>query len=501
MNELKKIIPQKKQVKEYIIPEPSKLKISTMTIITKIGRYNKNKNKGEYTIDLDILSRFIKIDSQSCEDINSVSGGIIGIDYYSNILRGISKNKCPFYNQATVVYNYWGFRSVNIKIFNNGKLQMTGIIYENEAKHVTKFIINRFKQTKYRIYKNLIDLPNDNINDYSIVFNPKTLKYTYYRYNYNEKFDNNIVEYDNINKLKGWVSDTFIYEFLIYLNKIIEKYDNNLLTIKSKYEDMTEKMNDNQISDNGSVITKNDIDKVETEFNNLSKKNKYLKALFKRYVKVRVKDISTMNNIIEKHNDELVDDECDEKYWEFPLLDNKFEYKIDTLKIELINSNYTTKFPINNTLLHNILNKKYKLYSSYEPNDYPGVKTKFLWNKGKKTQDGICRCEIPCVSLGKKSVCTQITIAIFQSGSVIITGAKNVKQIKDCYNFINHIFKKEFKCILSVNNNGNFDELELNNKEYELNETKKILRKKRLFYIKKEDIIGLPATQKIVTEQ
>jgi hypothetical protein len=41
-----------------------------------------------------------------------------------------------FNNQTTIKFKYWGFRNVNVKIFANGQLQMTGLKYENEAKEV-----------------------------------------------------------------------------------------------------------------------------------------------------------------------------------------------------------------------------------------------------------------------------------------------------------------------------------------------------------------------------
>ena len=430
--------------KECCIPKPSELKISTMTVITSIGGYHPTEGKKDYTINLDMLSRFIEIYEENSDQTNNMLGGIVGIDYYSNILRGISKNKSPFYNQTTVIYNYWGFRSINIKIFNNGQLQMTGLINEAESKYVTKFIISKFKNTKYKVYKNLVDIPNNNLYDFNIVYNPKTSKYNYYRYNYNNNYDKFIIDYPNKDKLNGWVSDTQIYNFLNYLFDLIKNCKNS-----------------------------NDLEKTD--------KLKYLESLYKRLTIIRNKDMEITKEVVLINKDNF--EENNDKYWEFNLLDESLFYKLDRTRVELINSNYTTRFNINNTILHNILYKKYKLFSSYEPNDYPGVKNKFLWNKDKSIQDGLCYCPIPCVSLGKKTKCTQITIAIFQSGSIIITGAKNIQQIKDGYEFINNIFKVEYDKILV-----NSEQSDKSN-DFKTNEMRKILRKKRLFYIHKDDII------------
>lgn len=505
MNDLEKNINQKKEVKEYKYPNPSELKISTITIITNTGGYHPKKGKQDYLIDLDILSRFVKINDKSEDnfnDLESAKGGITYIDYYPNITRGITKGNCPFYNQATVEYSYWGFRTINVKIFNNGKLQMTGVSFKDESEYVAKFMINRFKKTKYRIYKNSSNLPDGDLYDYAIVYNPKTAKHNYYRHNYINNFNDDIIKYKNKDKLKGWISDTFIYEFVKYLydlviknNDIIKTYENKI----SRLNDIIEEGNSIQITNLGTKnidITdpESELYKLQTELDNIYIKNEYMTNLYKRLNKVRTRDIETKNAIINKHKKELDDDsdsDNDETFWEFPLLDTSLEYKLDGMKIELINSNYHTGFPINNTPLHKILNNKYKLFSSYKPDDYPGVKTKFLWNKNKKVQNGICNCKVPCISLGKKSVCVQITIAIFQSGSVIITGAKSIKQINDCYDFINNVFKCEFNKILSVNKDQS-DVLEINKQEHKINEIKKMSKKKKLFYIKKEDIKNLP---------
>ena len=46
--------------------------------------------------------------------------------------------------------------------------------------------------------------------------------------------------------------------------------------------------------------------------------------------------------------------------------------------------------------------------------------------------------------------CKQITISIFQSGSVIITGARSMEQINSAYKFINNVFKTHFDSIKKI---------------------------------------------------
>ena len=130
--------------------------------------------------------------------------------------------------------------------------------------------------------------------------------------------------------------------------------------------------------------------------------------------------------------------------------------KINNYKIVLINSDYFVGFEIRRDELHNILINKYNLYSSYEPCIYPGVNSKYYWNKDYKDVPflGKCYCQSNCNGKGNgegDGNCKKITISIFQSGSVIITGARSMEQILDAYNFINKVFKDNYDKIKKVN--------------------------------------------------
>jgi hypothetical protein len=99
-------------------------------------------------------------------------------------------------------------------------------------------------------------------------------------------------------------------------------------------------------------------------------------------------------------------------------------------------------------------------------------------------KQGCCLCNPPCASLGKKSVCTQITISIFQSGSIIITGAKSIQQIRDAYKFINKVLANNYTIIKGKNDDTRVG-------ENKANTLRKMLRKKRLFHVKKSDIVNI----------
>lgn len=113
--------------------------------------------------------------------------------------------------------------------------------------------------------------------------------------------------------------------------------------------------------------------------------------------------------------------------------------------VRLINTDYRVGFDVKRDTLYKVMQKNYEHLCSYEPCIYPGVKIQFYWNIENPTNDGICHCRT-CCSDRKKSGsgkgngdCRKVTIAVFQSGCVIITGSQDLEQVQICYNFINDI--------------------------------------------------------------
>ena len=138
------------------------------------------------------------------------------------------------------------------------------------------------------------------------------------------------------------------------------------------------------------------------------------------------------------------------------ITDSDLTYQLKNFNIVLINSDYHIGYEIKRDELHKILINKYKLCSSYEPCIYPGVNSKFFWNKDNKngTYLGKCECSKSCNGKGVgvgNGKCKKITISTFQSGSVIITGARNMDQINDSYRFINNIFKEYYNILKKTN--------------------------------------------------
>lgn len=149
--------------------------------------------------------------------------------------------------------------------------------------------------------------------------------------------------------------------------------------------------------------------------------------------------------------------------------------------IVLINTDFCARFKIRRDKLHQILVNQYQIFCSYEPCIYPGVNSKYYWNEDYKNfpNKGICYCSKNCTGKGRgcgNGGCKKVTISIFQSGNVIITGARTFEQINDSYTFINSIFR------------NHFHEIKRNPSPFLIEEPKNI-EPSKVIYIKKSDLV------------
>ena len=89
-------------------------------------------------------------------------------------------------------------------------------------------------------------------------------------------------------------------------------------------------------------------------------------------------------------------------------MDNTIDPKVINFKIDMINSNFFINYKINGEKLYKLLQRE-KMTCRYEPCMHPGVniKYKLLENEEQK----------------------KVSIFVFQSGNIIITGAKNKNRI------------------------------------------------------------------------
>lgn len=113
--------------------------------------------------------------------------------------------------------------------------------------------------------------------------------------------------------------------------------------------------------------------------------------------------------------------------------------------VQLINSNFNLGFNINRDSLNEIVSNEYNIFCSFESCIYPGVKIQYYYNENNENNDGKCKCSGICQGRGTgagDNNCKKVTIIVFQSGSVIITGSKNTSQINHAFCFINELIRK-----------------------------------------------------------
>ena len=120
--------------------------------------------------------------------------------------------------------------------------------------------------------------------------------------------------------------------------------------------------------------------------------------------------------------------------------------QIGDLETVLINSDFDIYHEVDRESLHrNIVENGY--LSSYEPCNYPGVNIKYYFNPLRRNF-GICDCDKPCNGKGLNGTCKKITIAVFKSGKIIITGGRNKNHIQTAYEFITEFIEENKSIVL-----------------------------------------------------
>jgi TATA-box binding protein (TBP) (component of TFIID and TFIIIB) len=131
------------------------------------------------------------------------------------------------------------------------------------------------------------------------------------------------------------------------------------------------------------------------------------------------------------------------------------DISMDNFGITMINSDYFVGFRLDLIKLEEVLVNKYGLFFSYDPKFYAAVKISFMWNEEAEINNGICQCEKKCIVSKKKTIksknkCSIITIAVFNSGKIIITGSNTIEKTRAAYKFINNILKESYADIVKL---------------------------------------------------
>jgi TATA-box binding protein (TBP) (component of TFIID and TFIIIB) len=136
---------------------------------------------------------------------------------------------------------------------------------------------------------------------------------------------------------------------------------------------------------------------------------------------------------------------------------NPADAAISKFNVQLVNSDYTIKYPIKRDELHTLLTREYGLFSTNESTIYQGVNTKYYYNKAytNLSPPGVCHCSGDTVCTGQgngegEGQCKRVTLSVFQTGKIIITGARDMDQIMEVYHYFNKVLVKHAHEILRI---------------------------------------------------
>ena len=412
-----------------------------------------------------------------------------------------------FYNSCSILVKGGPtHKIVNIKLFNNGKISLTGAKKERDGYDACVFLLeelkkqdNIFLHDKSELQDILIKDDIQNIlteiqinsskilNDVKIILNKSNIK-------------------KNIKELKTFITKEDIFEdfedlldqhkcnIIIYnickIDKINELENEDKESIIHKFNTLFSKKNveDNEYIEHIQMLLDNyklDESIFDIIMNIISEQEKNKHKLFIE-IKHKLKKFKIIDGIylVQVYKKEFKyqvywNDECFDDGWYSQTELNELGYNkllnyhqekvnsyqknidksyIDKFSISMINSDFKTQYRINLVKFLDILNESEKnIFIKFNPERYRGLIIGYFWNENKEIQDGCCNCKHECYNKkkskklsGLSDVCKKITIAIFKTGSVIITGGNLVQQIDDAYIFINQFFKKNYNQIIKL---------------------------------------------------
>jgi TATA-box binding protein (TBP) (component of TFIID and TFIIIB) len=135
------------------------------------------------------------------------------------------------------------------------------------------------------------------------------------------------------------------------------------------------------------------------------------------------------------------------------------DLKYQNFKIRMINTDFKVYtdpefkkgFEIRRKEIHKLfINDEHNKKCSFQPGIYQGVKLEYFWNINNKNKNGICSCPKYCYGKGTGQnigECKKVTGALFESGSVLITGGITFEQVNETYKYICDFLEKHKELI------------------------------------------------------
>lgn len=118
-----------------------------------------------------------------------------------------------------------------------------------------------------------------------------------------------------------------------------------------------------------------------------------------------------------------------------------------TIDTVLINANFNCGYFIKRNEMYDLLRNNYNIISMYDPCSYPGIQSKFYYNKKKDIQNGKCDCETMCGKGKHNGSCNEVSFMIFRTGSGLIVGHCTEIVIHSIYTFLKDILNKHMNLL------------------------------------------------------
>ena len=419
------------------------VKISTITLSTHLPNCQLNlTNIGKY---LDIDDEIIGL-KYNYADISIMKGKYSTTIYKKAKVKNLEKiNKKLFYNQVTIILKYDN-RCVNVKLFGNGSLHLTGCKSIEDGEFVTKSIYTKLKTLSNRTLPILLtkDINNVLVDKDKLVYSYTNCKVIGYYKSTEKKYVIHNKEYVIDTKTKMFTSDKMETKRRRFIYNLDGEYIgfSKIELLKNRNKFYKKNTNIHYDIPNGLIYHNHDniIGKITYDID-----------------QTKITDTEPLSDIIE------IDYNCNPFTIE---PDNNIIFNktnID-LNVNCMNIYFTLNYKINRQRLYDKISES-NYICKYKPESYSGIKMiyKIPCRLTKMTLEepieeprgtlpfievfgkGICVCSDKCT-------CTNITFLIFQSGNVIATGFKSQEQItlavEDflslCDKFKKNIQKKTF---------------------------------------------------------
>jgi len=122
----------------------TQVRVSTMTTLCDLGIDINLQKLYDHIPIYENLEYDYKI--KSCEYMNNPPRGTPKLKRKKSACSNHKKRK-SFYNQATIILYYK--KNINLKLFRNGSIHITGILNENHGKQAVEYLCNEIRE----IYK------------------------------------------------------------------------------------------------------------------------------------------------------------------------------------------------------------------------------------------------------------------------------------------------------------------------------------------------------------